>query len=154
MRKGAKAYQQVGAQGRVEDASPHKLIQMMFEAAIEAMNVSKAAIGEGNVLLKVAKINKAFDIVESLRGCLNMEQGGEVAENLDQLYEHTLFQIMQVNATNNPELCDHVTHILTQLLDTWNQIPAEQHHLTSLTPEEQGKAPKAPTSDDEGEPKT
>lgn len=145
MKKGAKFYQQVGAQGKVEDASPHRLIQMMFESAIEAMNVTKGALAEKNVLLKVAKVNKAFDIVESLRGCLNMEEGGEMAKNLDSLYEHTLYQIMQVNATNNPDLCDHVVKILSELLDAWNQIPAEQHQLTSLTPEQQGKAP-APDS--------
>ena len=141
MRKGAKFYQQVGAQGKVEDASPHRLIQMMFESAIEAMNVTKGALAEQNVLLKVAKVNKAFNIVESLRGCLNMEEGGEMAENLDSLYEHTLYQIMQVNATNNPDLCDHVIKILSELLDAWNQIPVEQHQLTSLTPEQQGKVP-------------
>ena len=140
MKKGAKSYQQVKAQGQVEDASPHQLILMMFESAIESVRVAKIAIGAGDILLKVVKVNKAFNIVESLRGCLNMEVGGEMAENLDQLYEHLLFQIMQINASNNMDLCDHVCHVLTELLTAWRQIPSQDHHLASLTPEEQGKA--------------
>ena len=55
-----------------------------------------------------------------------------MAENLDQLSPYLLFGIMQVNATNDLEMCDHVAKVLQDLLDTWNQIPPEEHHITSM----------------------
>jgi flagellar protein FliS len=132
MKKGLQAYKKVSAQVQVEEATPHQLIQMMYEAAIESIKLAKAAIEDKNVLLKIEKINKAFNLVESLKCCLDMDQDPDLAQNLDKLYEFMLTQLVLINANNDTELCDRLCGLLGELLEAWRQIPAHQHQLTSV----------------------
>lgn len=145
MKKGLQVYKQVSAQVQIEEATPHQLIQMMYEAAIDSIKIAKAAIGDNNVLLKIEKINKAFNLIESLKCCLDMDQDPDLAQNLDKLYEFMLTQLVLINANNDTELCDRICDLLSELLDAWRQIPAHEHHLTSAN-ETSPTAPPTPSN--------
>lgn len=148
MKKGLQAYKQVSAQVQVEEATPHQLIQMMYEAAIESIKLAKVAIADNNILLKIEKINKAFNLIESLKCCLDMDQNPDLAKNLDKLYEFMLTQLVLINANNDTELCDHLCAMLGELLDAWRQIPAHEHHLSSVNETNSPKTPPPPTPKD------
>ena len=132
MKKALKANNQVGAASQVEDASPHRLVQMLFESAIESIQLAKAAIERQDILVKIKYINKAFDIIDSLKSCLNMEAGEELAQNLDRLYEYLLHYLLNINGLNHAQRCTHLCDLLGELLSAWNAIPPEQHNITSL----------------------
>lgn len=131
MRGSLQAYKKVSVDSQLSAASPHKVIQMLMAGAIERLVQGKAAMEQGNIAVKCERLGKALDIVISLRSCLSMNDGGDVAQNLDQLYEFMIAQISIANAENKPEAIDDVIGIIRDIKSAWDQIPTEYHNLTS-----------------------
>ncbi|KUI98868.1 flagellar export chaperone FliS [Vibrio sp. MEBiC08052] len=131
MRGSLQAYKKVSVDSQLSAASPHKVVQMLMAGAIERLIQGKAAMMQGNIPVKGERLGKALDIIISLRSCLSMEDGGDIARNLDQLYEFVITQITQANHLNEPELLDDVIDIIREIKSAWDQIPSEYHHLTS-----------------------
>ena len=77
----ANAYRQVGVHSGIENASPHTLIQMLFDALETSLNAAKGAMQRGDIEEKGRQIGKAVRILEEgLKASLNLNQGGEVAQ--------------------------------------------------------------------------
>ena len=131
MRGSLQAYKKVSVDSQLSAASPHKVIQMLMAGAIERLVQGKAAMEQGNIAVKCERLGKALDIVISLRSCLSMNDGGDVAQNLDQLYEFMISQISIANAENKPEPIDDVINIIREIKSAWDQIPNEYHNLTA-----------------------
>ncbi|MDW6093512.1 flagellar export chaperone FliS [Vibrio rhizosphaerae] len=131
MRGSLQAYKKVSVDSQLSAASPHKVVQMLMAGAIERLIQGKAAMIQGNIPVKGERLGKALDIIISLRSCLSMEDGGDIARNLDQLYEFVITQITQANHLNEPEMLDDVIDIIREIKSAWDQIPSEYHHLTS-----------------------
>lgn len=131
MRGSLQAYKKVSVDSQLSAASPHKVIQMLMAGAIERLVQGKAAMQQGNIAVKGERLGKALDIVISLRSCLSMDDGGEVARNLDQLYEFVISQITLANVENNPQAIDDVIDIIREIKSAWDQIPTEYHNLTA-----------------------
>ena len=79
MRGSLQAYKKVSVDSQLSAASPHKVIQMLMAGAIERLVQGKAAMQQGNIAVKGERLGKALDIIISLRGCLSMDDGGDVA---------------------------------------------------------------------------
>ncbi|WPC74850.1 flagellar export chaperone FliS [Vibrio porteresiae] len=131
MRGSLQAYKKVSVDSQLSAASPHKVVQMLMAGAIERLIQGKAAMQAGNIPVKGERLGKALDIIISLRGCLSMEDGGDIAKNLDQLYEFMIGQITIANQQNNPQPLDDVIDIVREIKSAWDQIPAEFHNLTA-----------------------
>lgn len=131
MRGSLQAYKKVSVDSQLSAASPHKVVQMLMAGAIERLIQGKAAMQAGNIPVKGERLGKALDIIISLRGCLSMDDGGDIAKNLDQLYEFMIGQITIANQQNNPEPLDDVIDIVREIKSAWDQIPAEFHNLTA-----------------------
>ncbi|MFD2180263.1 flagellar export chaperone FliS [Veronia pacifica] len=128
MRGSLKAYKKVSIDSQLSEASPHKVVQMLMAGAIERLVQGKAAMQAGNVAIKGERLGKALDIVISLRSCLSMDEGGEIAENLDALYDFVIRQISVANRDNLEQPIDDVVEILMEIKSAWDQIPAEYHN--------------------------
>ncbi len=131
MRGSLQAYKKVSVDSQLSAASPHKVVQMLMAGAIERLIQGKAAMQQGNIPVKGERLGKALDIIISLRGCLSMEDGGEISTNLDQLYEFMISQITTANQTNESQPLDDVIDILREIKSAWDQIPVEYHNLTA-----------------------
>ncbi len=131
MRGSLQAYKKVSVDSQLSAASPHKVVQMLMAGAIERLIQGKVAMEQGNIPVKGERLGKALDIIISLRSCLSMEDGGDIATNLDQLYEFVITQITVSNQTNNPAPLDDVIEIIREIKSAWDQIPAEYHNLTA-----------------------
>ncbi len=131
MRGSLQAYKKVSVDSQLSAASPHKIVQMLMAGAIERLIQGKAAMEQGNIPVKGERLGKALDIIISLRSCLSMEDGGDIAQNLDQLYEFMITQISEANYQNNPQPIDDVVEIIREIKSAWDQIPPEFHNLTS-----------------------
>ncbi|MGL5249482.1 MAG: flagellar export chaperone FliS [Enterovibrio sp.] len=123
MRGSLQAYKKVSIDSQLTEASPHKVIQMLMAGAIERLIQAKIAIEQKNTALKGEKIGKALDIVVNLRACLSMEDGGEIAQNLDALYDYIIRQVSLANLENNTLLLDESVVILREIKSAWEQIP-------------------------------
>ncbi|MGR5541099.1 flagellar export chaperone FliS [Vibrio campbellii] len=131
MRGSVQAYKKVSVDSQLSAASPHKIVQMLMAGAVERLIQGKAAMLQGNVSVKGERFGKALDIIISLRSCLSMNDGGDIAQNLDQLYDFMINQISSANISNDPQPIDDVVEILREIKSAWDQIPAEYHNLTA-----------------------
>ncbi len=122
-RSGAIAYAKVGLETGVVAASPHKLIVMLFDGAIVAINNAKAHMQAGEFELKGRAITKAVLIVdEGMRGSLDKKAGGEIAANLDSLYAYIIQCLMRANLRNDQALLDESLALLLDLKSAWDAI--------------------------------
>lgn len=110
-----KQYQQVNTHSQLVEASPHRLIQMLFEGALDRLAQAQGALMRGQIAEKGLLIGKAIKIVAGLREALDKEQGGELAENLDALYEYMSQQLTQANLKNDVAVLRHVADLLREL---------------------------------------
>ncbi len=63
-----------------------------------------------------------------------MDDGGDIAQNLDALYDFMIRQISLANVQNDPEPIDGVIDILREIKSAWDQIPPEFHHVAETQP--------------------
>ena len=120
---GVHAYAKVGMETGVVAASPHKLIVMLFDGALVALNAALGGIRSGNIAEKGKSISKAIMIIDSgLRAALDKKAGGEIAEGLDSLYEYMSGRLVTANITNEPAILEEVQRLLIELRDAWNAI--------------------------------
>jgi len=114
-------YRRLGIESEVNNASPHRLIQMLFEGALGRLAVAQGALERGDLAVKGESLSKAIGIVSGLRSSLDMSTG-ELAENLDRLYEYMNFRLLEASAENNVEKVIEVTQLLKTLKSGWDDI--------------------------------
>jgi len=116
-------YSQIGVSSGVEQASPHRLIQMLMDGAIEKVSKAKGYMNRKEISQKGEHISWAISIIEGLRASLNKDAGGEIADNLDDLYEYMIRRLIRSNSENNPDLLDEVVSLLRSIKDAWDVLP-------------------------------
>lgn len=122
-RSGASAYAKVGIETGVVAASPHKLIVMLFDGALAALATAQQHMKTGDIAAKGLAISKAIEIIYcGLRASLDHNAGGEIAANLDALYEYMTNRLLAANLNNQPELIDEVQRLLQDLRSAWEAI--------------------------------
>jgi flagellar secretion chaperone FliS len=121
----AQHYASVKVQANVLDASPHRLIQMLFEGALERIVQAKGAMKEHQIARKGELIGKAINIVAGLRGSLNDNEGGDLAANLDGLYDYIIRRLSRANYENNADMLDECSRLLGELKSAWDGITEE-----------------------------
>ncbi|MCU9948580.1 MULTISPECIES: flagellar export chaperone FliS [Pseudomonas] len=117
-----KQYQQVNVQAQVSDASPHRLIQMLMEGGLERMAQAQGAMMREQGSLKGELISKSIGIIGGLREALDPSRGGEVASNLDRLYEYMIARLIHANKANDPAVLTEVAGLLREVKSGWDAI--------------------------------
>jgi len=117
-----KQYQQVGVQAQVNDADPHRLIQMLMQGGMDRIAQAKGAMEREAFAEKGVLIGKALGIVGGLRDALDKSIGGELAENLDRLYEYMTMRLFEANKENDIEKLNEVGRLLGEIKLAWDQI--------------------------------
>jgi len=119
---GASAYAKTGATTGVENADPHRLIQMLIDGAIEKINRAKFFLNNGKTAEKGQHISWAISIIGGLQGSLNMEKGGEIAHNLNHLYEYCTLTLVEANTENSEKKLNDVLAVMKQVKEGWDGI--------------------------------
>jgi len=115
-------YSHNAVQARIESASPHRLIQMLLEGALGKIAAAKGHMERGEIQLKGAQIGSAISIMEGLKASLDMEKGGEIAQNLEDLYSYMERRLIEANSNNDTSLLDEVSDLLKQIKEAWDAI--------------------------------
>lgn len=106
-------------------ASPEKLVKLLYEGAIKNLEQSRQGLGDprtsrspevGNAL------SKALGIVGELRASLDHQAGGKIAADLDRLYDFSIDQISQANATRTPDGVNSALQVLRTLKEGWDVV--------------------------------
>ncbi len=117
------SYAKVGVESEVLGASPHRLIALLFEGALRDIANARKSISRNDIPAKGASISRAISIIgEGLNGSLNMEAGGELAQNLRRLYEYMTLRLAEANLKNDITILDETTRLLTELKEGWDGI--------------------------------
>ncbi len=126
-------YNQVNNYSGITDADPHRLVQMLLEGVLGKVAVVKGLMKRGEISKKGEVIGNAISIVSGLRASLDIEAGGELAENLDNLYEYIERRLLQANLKNDTDILDEVTSLLREIKTGWDAIPMEYRNKSSET---------------------
>jgi flagellar protein FliS len=118
-----KSYNQVAVQSNASYASPHRLIQLLLEGALEKIAIAKGHMARGQIASKGQHIGWAISIVSGLRASLDTTAGGDIAQNLDSLYDYMERRLLHANLKNDAAALDEVTGLLREVKSAWDAIP-------------------------------
>ncbi len=106
----------------IKTASPAKLVELLYMRAIELLD--SAVDNIKNKKLKEANedIKKAEDIIMELNLSLDMEKGGQIAQNLRALYNYMFRKLIDGNVKKDTEMILEVKDMLKELLDAWREV--------------------------------
>ncbi|SEI78304.1 flagellar protein FliS [Allopseudospirillum japonicum] len=124
-RQVARQYSDLNLQTEVENASPHRLIQMLFEGALRRIAEAKGAMQRQDIATKGTAINKAVGIIGGLQEALNPEaapNAKELADNLNNLYDYAVRRLTEAHVQNSVEMLDEVAQLLSTVKSGWDEI--------------------------------
>ena len=120
-----KQYQQVSVHSGIMDASPHRLVQMLMEGALEKISLAKGNMVNKEIANKGENISKAIAIIGGLQASLDYDSGGELAENLSNLYDYMANRLVIANLRNDESILDEVVSLMVEIKMGWDGIPDE-----------------------------
>ena len=131
--RGAAQYRAVSSHGLVADASPARLVQIMYEEVLTQLIIAQGCMERirGNlplhdVVTKGRALGKAIRLLNQLNVTLDMERGAEVAANLRSLYVYMLARLTLANATNDATIVGEAIVLVRKIKTGWDGIVAEK----------------------------
>ena len=124
--------------GKIKDdtqtmfASPHQLVLMLFDGAIEAMSMTIGAIQHNNLELRSKQNTRSITIINGMRECLDMESGSELADNLYSLYQYMAQELFRAGFKNDVDTIRNIQLMLKDIRDSWENIPLDMHYMQKI----------------------
>ena len=124
--------------GKIKDdtqtmfASPHQLVLMLFDGAIEAMSMTIGAIQHNNLELRSKQNTRSITIINGMRECLDMESGSELADNLYSLYQYMAQELFRAGFKNDVDTIRNIQFMLKDIRDSWENIPLNMHYMQKV----------------------
>jgi flagellar protein FliS len=115
-------YRQQQVQHEIEQASPVRLVVMLYDKAVSLLRQSVLHIDRNNVKAKGEALNRVVEIIGELQAVLNREEGGLVAQNLDAMYEFMIQSVTLANLNNDSRPLDGVLKVLEELRKGWQEL--------------------------------
>ncbi|MES9940569.1 MAG: flagellar export chaperone FliS [Candidatus Thiodiazotropha sp. 6PLUC2] len=104
-------------------ATPFRLVQMLMNGALDGMSNARGSIIRKEHEARNNEINWVISVIDALRGALDFEQGGEIATNLDMLYDYMIRRLFTANVEQDVEALDEVTSLLKEVKTAWDAMP-------------------------------
>ncbi len=117
-----KQYRQLGLEVEVNNASPHRLIQLLFEGALARLAAAKGALERGDIPNKGKYLGQAISIIGGLRNSLDMNVPGELPGQLDSLYEYMEARLLEASHQNDISMVTEVIELLKTVKSGWDGI--------------------------------
>ena len=121
--KAIESYGQVKNVTGVAQSNNVELIQMLFDGLVESLSAAKGHIQHNSIADKGKAISRATRIVLGLQGALDFEKGGELAINLNDLYNYVTRLLLHVNLRNDLVALEEIYGIMTEIREAWKQVP-------------------------------
>ncbi len=119
----------------VARARPTRVVVMLYDEAMTGLAAAIRAIGDSNIEERCNRINVVTEIVATLHLSLDLEEGGEIAEQLGSIYRFILAQLIRVNINSDAELAAQIIDVLKPLRDAWMEVDlrlAEGEDLSTM----------------------
>ena len=121
--KAIAAYGDVKVTTGVASADGVQLIQMLFDGLLESLAATKGHIQNGAIVEKGKSIARASRIVIGLQGALDFERGGDLANNLNELYGYVTRRLLHVNARNDLDALEEIFGLMNEIRTAWEGVP-------------------------------
>ena len=131
-RSALSTYRNLDAQTGVVDADPHRLIQMLLDGAMDRLAQARGAMQAGEIALMGEALGKALGIISGLKAALDLERGGDIAANLERLYDYMTLRLMDVHRRREAAPIDEVATLLGDIKSGWDGIRSQ---VVSTTPQ-------------------
>jgi flagellar protein FliS len=119
----------VRSHGLVADATPTRLVQIMFEHILSELATAQGCVERirnnlplKDVIAKGKALGKAIRLLNQLNTSLDMERGQQIAQNLRSLYVYMLARLTLANATNDARILAEVASLVQKVKLGWDQI--------------------------------
>jgi flagellar protein FliS len=116
------AYRSVSAHGAVADPHPHALVLTVFDATLERLNAARWCIEKGETRRQAGLLHAAVVLIAELRGSLDLQKGGPLAQNLSNLYEYMTRRLMHANLNSDTAAVTEVLSLLGEIRGAWAAI--------------------------------
>ncbi len=130
-------YKQLDVSSAVENASPHRLIQMLMERALQNISLARANMEQEKVVEKGERISDAIGIINGLQASLNHKHDPQLSANFDELYGYMMRRLLEANLKNDKAILDEVAGLLREIKEAWDAIANDP--MASLSLEEREK---------------
>lgn len=133
-KRGLNQYGKVAVGSEASYASPHRLIQMLIEGALDKIAFARGQIERNDYAEKGKNITWAISIIQGLSASLDTESGGEIAANLENLYDYMIRRLLEANKENDLEILDEVSSLLKEVKSAWDSMPADVKNPSAEAP--------------------
>lgn len=120
--KALRHYAAVDTGSRVDGATPHQLVRILFDELLLSLDAAALALRAGDRHKCLEKQTRALVIIHALETSLDFDRGGEIAVSLGLVYRETRKRTLEATATNNPEPMEQARHFIAEIGDAWNKI--------------------------------
>jgi len=110
-------------------ASPHQLVLMLFDGAIESMSMTIGAIQQKNIEMRGKYNTRAISIIYGMRDCLDMNSNSELSENLYSLYQYMAQELFRAGFKDDAETIQNIQTMLKDIRESWKKIPLDMHYM-------------------------
>ncbi|NLS13717.1 flagellar export chaperone FliS [Vibrio sp. SM6] len=119
LESGYDSYQQVDLDAQAAAASPHQLVVMLIDGLLNELERTRGHMSAGRLEQKGTSIAKSMNILIGLDSALDQEHGGEVAENLHQLYDFCQMELYQASLANDVDKLTNVERVMSNIREGW-----------------------------------
>lgn len=116
------AYRSISAHGVVTDADPHALVLTVMDAALSRMVAARTCIERGETRRMAGLLHSSVVLIAELRGSLDLQNGGPLAQNLSNLYEYMTRRLMHANLNEDVGAISEVLSLIGEIRGAWAAI--------------------------------
>ena len=106
----------------MEGMSPHRVTQLMLETLATRIAEARGHCERGEIEARGTKIAKGIALIEGLVLSLDLERGGDIAANLQSLYEYLARRLVTANLDNSLETLDEASALVGEIKAGWDGI--------------------------------
>jgi flagellar protein FliS len=128
-----RTYRTVSTQSAVVDSNPHQLVLMLIDGAIEKTAGAIGHMLHGDLAEKGQLLGGSIAIVDALRASLDHRSGGELADNLERLYDYMIRRLLEGNLQNDNRALAEVISLLKEIREAWVAIPQDYRGVEPAT---------------------
>ena len=118
--RAAMAYRSIGARS----STPLELVVMAYDGAIGALQQAREANERKDRWGQANGVSKALGLIGELRNTLNVEQGEQIAIELDRLYDYMMNRLLDINLKHDLSGLEEVQRLLVTVREAWAQVAA------------------------------